>query len=715
MTYTARRALANGTNDRNVSNDSNVTNVSNDLRAVVRQTFSDGGPLARVLGGYEPREGQRRMAEAVAAVVEPGGTLLAEAGTGTGKTLAYLIPAILSGHRVLVSTGTKNLQEQIFFKDLPALREALGVPFTATLMKGRANYLCLHRWELYRDGVDGNTSAAGRLIETSDRVLLPIIDNWATKTGTGDRAELRDLPENLPLWHEIAAEADTCLGTECPRYDECFVTRMRQRAAESDVVIVNHHLLCADASVRQSEYGAVIPFCPTLVIDEAHQLEDIATQYFGCSLSAYRIEDLVRDADRLVSADAARTLTVRENEEFARALARVSDHSRTFFDGLAMARALHPGGGQESRARYTAESLEDHVEDGLALAGSLEGLEATLALAQKPDPNTTPDVNEALATLQRRAGEVRNDLRFLMRASDPDFVYYVETRGRGRSANADRPTSAGSPGRAATRPFLRASPIDVSRIVRDVLFERMRAIVLTSATLAVDGSFEYVKARLGIRQASEVRVASEFDFARQALLYLPRRVPPPKAPAFAEAAAREITEILKRSRGRAFVLFTSYAVLRAVQQVVEMTLPYPILVQGTAPRTDLIERFRATPGAVLLATSSFWQGVDVVGEALSCVIIDKLPFASPGDPVTAARIDAINAAGGDAFADYQVPLAILALQQGLGRLIRHRADRGVLAVLDPRLRTMGYGRRFLASLPPAPVTHDLEAVGRFFM
>jgi ATP-dependent DNA helicase DinG len=652
------------------------------------------------------------MAEAVAQVVEDGGTLLAEAGTGTGKTLAYLIPAILSGHRVLVSTGTKNLQEQIFFKDLPALREALGVPFTATLMKGRGNYLCLHRWELYRDGVDGNTSAAGRLIETSDRVLLPIIDSWAKKTETGDRAELRELPENLPLWSEIAAEADTCLGTECPRYDECFVTRMRQRAAESDVVIVNHHLLCADASVRQSEYGEVIPFCPTLVIDEAHQLEDIATQYFGCSLSAYRIEDLVRDADRLLtgaarprrsSPAASEGGTVRENEETARALARVADHSRRFFSGLALARAVHPGGGQESRARYTAESLEDHFEDGMALAGALEGLEATLALAQKPDPstllgagpNTTPDVNEARAALQRRAGEVRNDLRFLMRASDPDFVYYVETRGRSI--------------------FLRASPIDVSRIVRDVLFERMRAIVLTSATLAVDESFEYVKARLGIKQATEVRVASEFDFARQALLYLPRRVPPPKAPTFAEAAAREITEILKRSRGRAFVLFTSYAVLRAVQQVVEMTLPYPILVQGTAPRTDLIERFRTTPGAVLLATSSFWQGVDVVGEALSCVIIDKLPFASPGDPVTAARIDAIKAAGGDAFADYQVPLAILALQQGLGRLIRHRADRGVLAVLDPRLRTMGYGRRFLASLPPAPVTHDLEAVGRFFM
>ncbi|MSO83556.1 MAG: ATP-dependent DNA helicase [Acidobacteria bacterium] len=630
------------------------------------------------------------MAEAVASVVDAGGTLLAEAGTGTGKTLAYLIPAILSGHRVLVSTGTKNLQEQIFFKDLPALRDALGAPFTATLMKGRSNYLCLHRWELYRDGVEGNTSAGGRLIETGDRVLLPIVDAWVKQTETGDRAELRDLPEDVPLWKEISAEADTCLGADCQRFNDCFVTRMRQRAAEADVVIVNHHLLCADASVRQSAYGEVIPFCPTLVIDEAHQLEDVATQYFGRSLSAYRLDDHVRDGERLLPA-----FTQRQAEEASRALARVSDHSRAFFSGL----ARHGGGaGPDARVRYTSESLAEHFENGMALAGALDGLEATLALAQPPAgaADTSGAVtNEAVVSLQRRAGELRDDLRFLMRAADPDFVYYIETRGRSL--------------------LLRASPIDVSRIVRDVLFERMRAVVLTSATLAVDGTFEYVKGRLGVRQAEELRVASEFDYATQALLYLPRRLPAPKAPAFAEAAAREIIEIVTRSRGRAFVLFTSYAVLRVVQRVAEMALPYPILVQGTTPRTELIERFRSTPNAVLLATSSFWQGVDVVGEALSCVIIDKLPFASPGDPVTAARIDAINAAGGDAFADYQVPLAILALQQGLGRLIRHRTDRGVLAVLDPRLRTMGYGRRFLASLPPAPVTYDVEAVGRFFV
>ena len=655
-------------------------------KAVVAAIFSDTGGLAGVLEGYEPRDGQRQMAEAVADVIENGGILLAEAGTGTGKTLAYLAPAILSGRRVLVSTGTKNLQEQIFFKDLPLLQSALGIQFTATLMKGRSNYACLQRWDAYKDGVEGNTSAGGRLIDTGDRIFLPIIEGWLAKTETGDRAELRDLPEDIPIWKDIAAEAESCLGVECPQYDACFVTQMRRRAAESDVVIVNHHLLCADASVRQSAYGEVIPTCSTLVVDEAHQLEDVATQYFGYAVSPYRVDDLLRDAQRVVH-------EARDQDELRRALGRVAEHSRIFFSGLQLDPSLRTGGGSEARIRYTAEALSDHVEEGSALAGALEGLEASMAPVARPTEEEAVDTG--LATLQRRAGVLARELRFLLRGGDPDYVYYVETRGRGV--------------------FLRASPIDVARIVQEALFDRMRATVLTSATLAVDGSFDYVKGRLGIRNAEELRVASEFDYASQALLYLPRRVPSPKAPAFAEAAGREVIELLTRSRGRAFVLFTSYGVLRVVQPLVEMALPYPVLVQGTAPRTELIERFRTTPNAVLLATSSFWQGVDVVGDALSCVIIDKLPFASPNDPVTAARIEAINAAGGDAFADYQVPLAILALQQGLGRLIRHRTDRGVLAVLDPRLRTMGYGRRFLASLPPAPVTYDLDAVQAFFV
>ena len=654
----------------------------------VAATFSSTGALSRVVDGYEPRDGQRQMAAAVADVVEGGGTLLSEAGTGTGKTLAYLIPAILSRRRTIVSTGTKNLQEQIFFKDLPALSRALQVPFTATLMKGRSNYLCLHRWEMYRDGVEGQTSAGGRLIESGDEVLLPLLKEWAAKTTTGDRAELKDLPEDLPMWKGISADAEACLGATCPRYGDCFVTLMRQRALESDVVIVNHHLLCADAAVRQSTFGEVVPSCPTLVVDEAHQLEDVATQYFGVSFSNYRVDDLVRDGDRLVTAGPLR-------DELTRALQRVADRARTFFSGLSMERALKVN---ETRARYSADSMEEHFENGLMLAGALEGLEATLALSRTKnasnDSNVSNDPNVSIDAVQRRAADMRSDLRFLMRADDPDFVYYVEARGRGL--------------------FLRASPINVAHTIQEALFKRFRSVVLTSATLAVDDGFSYVKGRLGIRDTEEIRVPSEFDYRTQALLYLPRRMPPPKSPAFADAAAREAIELLKRSRGRAFVLFTSYAVLRAVQPFLEMALEYPILVQGTAPRSMLIDRFRSTSNAVLLATSSFWQGVDVVGDALSCVIIDKLPFASPADPVVSARIDALAAEGGDAFADYQVPLAILALQQGLGRLIRHRTDRGVLAILDPRVRTMGYGRRFLAAMPPAPVTHDLNAVARFF-
>jgi ATP-dependent DNA helicase DinG len=546
-------------------------------------------------------------------------------------------------------------------------------------------------------------------------MFLPVINDWAKTTATGDRAELRDVPEDLPMWKEIAAEADACLGNRCPRYGDCFITLMRQRAAESDVVIVNHHLLCADAAVRRSEYGEVIPSCPTLVVDEAHQLEDVATQYFGVGFSNHRIEAIVRDTERLLSTrDGGQAFTPRQIEELHRAIARIGDRARIFFSGIVLSRAARAPQ-TDARTRYTSDAMADHFEDGMMLAGALEGLEATLALlntsksgtrddsARAADAEQAADAQrterpagevQAIESLQRRAGEARTDLRFLMRADDEDFVYYLETRGRAV--------------------FLRAAPVDVSRLVPEAVFDRFRTIVLTSATLAVDGSFEYVKGRLGIKSADEIGVPSEFDFTRQALLYLPRRMPPPKAPNFAEAVAREAIELLKRSRGRAFVLFTSYAVLRTVQQFVEMALSYPVFVQGEAPRSLLIEQFRKTPNAILLGTSSFWQGVDVVGEALSCVIIDKLPFASPNDPVTAARIDAITSAGGDAFGTYQIPLAILNLQQGLGRLIRHRADRGVLAILDPRVKTMAYGRRFLASLPPAPVTHDLDAVERFF-
>jgi ATP-dependent DNA helicase DinG len=658
---------------------------------------------------FEPRAGQIEMAAAVARTFEQGGVLLAEAGTGTGKTLAYLVPAILSRQRVLISTATKNLQEQIYFKDIPALREALGIPFTATYMKGRANYLCLHRLDQLNEGM-------GPAVQD---VFLPMIRHWSSRTDTGDRAELADLPEDLAFWNEVSATAETCLGAECPRYDECFVTRMRQRAAESDVVIVNHHLLCADAAVRQHAFGEVIPACNHAILDEAHQLEDIATQYFGFNVSTYRLEELARDVEALVAGGVDDQAT---RDELAKAVERLRDRARVFFSDLTDA---HRGDGErgrggrvksEERARATAESLAQAGDAAAHLSGALDILQATLALVSvRPTPDATddpdadgedrrtqpraalgaPDDDAGADTqaLARRAGTLRDELRFLLRGGDDEYVYFVEFRGRGV--------------------FLRASPIDVSSIIRELLLDRMQTTVLTSATLTIDGTFEYVRGRLGIRQATEIQLPSEFDFASQAILYLPPKMPDPRSDNFSVAAAREVIEILKRTEGRAFVLFTSYATMRAVQAIAEMALSYPILAQGTAPRSQLLKQFRATPHAVLFATSSFWQGVDVVGEALSCVIVDKLPFASPGDPITAARIDAIRARGGDPFGEYQVPLAILALQQGLGRLIRHRRDRGVLAVLDPRLRTKGYGRRFVASLPPAPVVYDLARVAAF--
>jgi len=648
------------------------------LEARVAEALSDDGALARAMPAFEPRPGQRRMAAAAARVLENGGVLLAEAGTGTGKTLAYLVPAILSGQRVLVSTGTKNLQDQIFYKDLPDLRNALGVDFRATYMKGRGNYLCLHRFATVC------AEAAGALLPLAESSVIRQIAEWADRTETGDRAEIEDLPDNLAVWNDVAATSENCIGTECPAYQECFVTKMRQRAAESDVVIVNHHLLCADAAVRQSAYGEVIPACAVAVIDEAHQLEDVATQYFGIAVSNHRLDELYHDGRRFVAGDAAPATELEEASvrELLDLLDGVRSDAHLFFDALA------PAAVSGERTRVTADTLSGVAEPARRLGRRLGDLAAAASRLAEPSGSTD------LAALGRRAEELRTELAFLLAAGDAVYVYFVERRGRGL--------------------FLRAAPIDVSNIIRELLIERMESTVLTSATLTVDASFAYVRGRLGIADATELRLPSEFDYREQAILYLPREMPPPSHSGFTAAVAREVTALLRITRGRAFVLFTSYANLRDVHARLDPTLPYPLLVQGASPRSVLLREFRATPNAVLLATSSFWQGVDVAGDALSCVVIDKLPFASPGDPLTAARMEQIEMEGGNPFSDYQVPLAILTLLQGLGRLLRHRTDRGVLALLDPRLRTKGYGRRFLDSLPPAPVTRDLMPVARFF-
>jgi len=624
--------------------------------------FSPGGALARVLPGYEERPAQRRLSEAVADVLEHGGLLLAEAGTGTGKTLAYLLPAVLSERRVVISTGTKNLQEQLVQKDLPLLAQALGRELRVAVMKGRANYLCLLRFSSF-----GKAGSFRRLEE------LPVyraVEAWSTTTETGDRAEVPDMPDSVDFWREVSAASENCIGQSCSLFDACFVTRMRQTALEADLVVVNHHLLCADLAVKDGSYGSVIPAYDTLILDEAHLIEDVATQYFGVQASSHKVEELVRDVERELK---AASLDARELRAEAEGL-RV--RSERFFTRLARSRPgrIAPG--------WMTDAMADEC---LGLLQRLEGLRtALLAVPDRPEP---------LTGLAARTASLTSDIAFLMRADTDDHVYFAETRGRGV--------------------FLRAMPIDVSGRLKQLLFDQLRAAVLTSATLAVDNGFGYVKDRLGIEPSDELLLASPFHYEEQALLYVPKGMPEPLAPEFVDRAAEEVVRLIELSRGRAFVLFTSYANMNAVAERIAGRIAYPILIQGEAPKAQLLDSFRATPHAVLLATASFWQGVDVAGEQLSCVIVDKLPFASPGDPVVAARIERLRNRGQNPFGEYQVPVAVLMLKQGLGRLIRSATDHGILAVLDSRLVRKPYGRRFLESLPPARLVHELDEVAKF--
>lgn len=643
------------------------------LAARVAEIFDDQGPLARAFEAFEIRPGQRALADAVASCFEHGGILVAEAGTGTGKTLAYLVPAALSGRRVLISTGTRTLQDQVFYKDIPALSQVLGHPVRAAYMKGRTNFLCLHR--------HGRLDEMRAALSEDEQRWLARIAEWLPETTTGDRGELEDMPDGLPFWSELTATSDQCLGRECPQVSECFITKMRERADAADLIVVNHHLLCADAAVREGDYGAVIPACDLAVIDEAHQLEDVVTQYFGVSVSTHRLDELIRDARQASAAfpaDQGRAAVAWEH-----AVTDVERACRQLFEAVRQEVRIARSGDRvtlttDMAARIGAEAAVCDEELGRLASG-------VRPLAQVPDD---------VAAIIARASALRDDLRVLLAAEDPSFVHFLEVRGRGVT--------------------LRAAPIDVAALVRDKVVGDRSATVLTSATLTVDGEFTYVQQRLGLPDARTIRLPSEFDFKTQAVLYLPPDMPDPRSPEFNRAAIGVIAELLDRSQGRAFVLFTSYAAMREVKEALAPRLEWPVFMQGDAPRSALLRDFRATPHSVLFATASFWQGVDVAGDALSCVIIDRIPFASPGDPLVAARIAAIEASGGQPFHEYQVPLATLTLLQGLGRLIRTRTDRGVMAILDPRVTRMAYGRRFLASFPPAPITRDLEVVTRLF-
>ena len=664
--------------------------------ASLYQFFAPGGVLSRTHPAYEFRRGQLQMAQAVEQALEEKRHLIVEAGTGTGKTLAYLMPVIRSGKRVIISTGTKNLQEQLFYKDVPFLEQALhgalasGSRLSVCYMKGRNNYLC--RKKLY-DLTDQPVLSGLEEIEQYRAIAA-----WEKTTGTGDRAELAELPEASLLWHKLDARADACIGQKCKEWERCFITEMRRKAMESDIVIVNHHLFFADLAIKLQADGApdagILPEAAAVIFDEAHELEDVAGNYFGISVSNLRVEELARDVEgslqhnRMLSAS------------LSGALGSLRERSQFFFS------LLPPGDGRfafETRREFLEENGDEFVALNQALArvaGELEGL------PQKP---------EEIFNFVRRAQEIQVQLSYAMEAEDRNTVFWIERRGRGFASQKVRgreKATEHSHGRQNV--FLQATPIDVGPILRECLWSKLESAVLTSATLAVGGEFEYIRKRLGMEHARESVLPSHFDYQSQALFYVPPDLPDPRASDFTAKASQRIRNLLEITRGRAFVLFTSYAQMNDVYQRLLGEVEFPMLRQGDAPKSALLEDFRLTPNAVLFATSSFWQGVDVQGEQLSCVIIDRLPFAVPSDPVVAARVKAIDADGGNAFFQYQVPSAVITLKQGFGRLIRSLHDRGLLVLLDNRILKKQYGRVFVDSLPNYKRTTEMKVVEEFF-
>jgi len=628
------------------------------------ELFSSQGPLARLLPGYQPRPAQVEMARAVAEALGRGGVLLAEAGTGTGKTLAYLAPAVLSGKRVVVSTATKTLQAQILERDVPLLAQALGRPVAAVLLKGRQNYLCLRRFEAFRAQPLFRFPEEARLYERFER--------WAGATSTGDRAEWADLPDDFGPWKDVCSTRETCWGGRCPREEDCFFLRRRRAAQRAQVVLVNHHLLCADLAVRATSAGEVLPRYEALVLDEAHHLEAVATDHFGTQVSSYRLAEFLRDAR------AAFTAGGNLPAPLHRALEAVAGASAAFWRSL-------PRAGTARRIRGTLPPPADRHLDAL--------LSALAAWADRIGGKETQSADaEALV---RRTQQLREDLGRFASAPEAGEVRWLETRGRGV--------------------FLRAAPVEIGPTLAASLFSRGMPVVLTSATLRVGGSFEYLRERVGVPEsATELVAESPFDHRSQGLLYVPPALPEPNAPGFAEAVAEEVRELLRITRGRAFCLFTSHRNLRAVADRLRGRVDFPLLVQGEGPREVLLARFQEDVHSVLLGALSFWEGVDVPGHALSAVIIDRIPFASPEDPLVQARIERMRAEGRSPFAAYQLPAAAMTLTQGVGRLLRRGDDRGLVAILDRRIVQKGYGRFLLQSLPPFPLVRERERVARFF-
>ncbi len=652
----------------------------------IEEVLGPAGRLARALPGYEHRADQLAMAHAVERALSTRGYLVAEAGTGTGKTLAYLAPAILSERRVIVSTATKTLQEQVWQKDIPLLRDACGLAFAAAYLKGRSNYYCLARADDF--------ARAPTFAVREEAALWPRIEAWARETTTGDRSEI-DLPDQFLTWKDLSATSESCVGRECARYEECFVTRARAEAADADVLLVNHHLFFADLAMRTSRAGVeILPEHDAVIFDEAHALEEVATEYFGLQISSYRVEELARDAQRAVadrpdlgSFMKAATSELRKAGE--RFFQGVADGLRGGV-GARRARRRSPRtqalpSEEAVRGTLTEEVLLPLARDQERVDAALQELRELVADAGSPQ----------LAQLARRAGELRVELAAVTAMKEPSRVYFGEARGRGV--------------------FLRAAPIDVAEELQARLYRRTDTVVFTSATLAAQGRFDYFRRAVGLApefDVAEARFPGPFDFSRQAALVSPEGLPEPNDPSFVPRAAEAIRALTAVTGGRAFVLCTSTRNMQALHHACR-ELPYRLLLQGERPKGRLLELFRDEP-SVLFATASFWEGVDVAGEALSLVVIDRLPFAPPGDPVVAAKLRVLEAEGRDGFSELQVPAAALALRQGFGRLVRTKDDRGLVAVLDRRLVTKGYGRAFLATLPRCPLLRSVEEARRWW-
>ncbi|MBI5523029.1 MAG: ATP-dependent DNA helicase [Desulfarculus sp.] len=616
-------------------------------------------PLARELKGFAPRPGQLDMALAVARALAQETPLLVEAGTGTGKTLAYLLPALMSGLKLVVSTGTRTLQDQISSKELPLLKRSLAPQLRWAVLKGRANYLCRRRFDaLARQPDLALPGVAG---------ALAILRPWSRATQGGDLDEVRGQGLSQALIGEITSNGEQCLGGRCPQREDCFLLEARRRAAEADLVVVNHHLFLADLALKAAGHGEALPRYQGVVFDEAHQVPEVATQVFGVSVSSQRLAVLLKDVGREVPRAA-----------LLPPLSACQAAGERLFASLG--RLAGPQGGSLG---LTPAFLKQLAAPGQALRQALEGLAEALGKSEEEE------------VLAGRAQTLALDLASVALPVPGQSVAWAQTRGRGASLNL--------------------SPVEVGPHLEHALYQHLGRLVFTSATLAPLGDLEPLRQRLGLpAETAKLVKASPFDLASQALLYVPRQMPPPQAPGFAQAVARQLEDILSLSQGRAFVLFTTHRNLELVSGLLNGRLPYTCLVQGQAPRMELLKRFVEQSPCVLFATASFWQGVDVPGPALSAVIVDKLPFAPPDDPLLAARVQRLEQEGQSGFHGLMLPEAILSLKQGLGRLLRTPTDRGLLAVLDVRLTSQGYGRRFLKALAPVPLTHDLDQVRRFF-